>query len=68
MGHEVPAGSREVTVEFNLTSETTCIFRVFENRTLSIIFGCKREKVTEIGENCPVRRYIIFILRQILIK
>jgi hypothetical protein len=30
---------------------------VFENRVLRRIFGSKRDKVTEVGENCIMRSF-----------
>jgi hypothetical protein len=38
---------------------------VFENRVLRGIFGLKRDEVIEDGENCIMRGFITFTLRQI---
>jgi hypothetical protein len=38
---------------------------VFENRVLRRIFGPKRDEVTENGENCIMRRFVICTLRQV---
>jgi hypothetical protein len=39
--------------------------RVFENRVLRMIFGQKRDEVTESGENCITKSFVICTLRQV---
>jgi hypothetical protein len=39
--------------------------RVFENRVLRRIFGPKRGEVTVNGENCIMRSFVIYTLRQV---
>jgi hypothetical protein len=34
---------------------------MFENRVLRRIFGPKRDKVTEVGENCIMRSFIFSV-------
>jgi hypothetical protein len=42
--------------------------RVFENRVLRRIFGPKRDKGTEDGENCIMRSFITCILLQVQLE
>jgi hypothetical protein len=39
--------------------------RLFENRELKRIFGPKRDKGRENGENCIMRSFVICTLRQV---
>jgi hypothetical protein len=42
--------------------------RVFENRVLRRIFGPKRERERENGENCITRSFVICTLRQVYLE
>jgi hypothetical protein len=39
--------------------------RVFENRVLRRIFGPKTDEVTEDGENCITKSFVIYALPQV---
>jgi hypothetical protein len=41
---------------------------VFENTIPRRIFGRKRDDVTEVGENCIMRSFVIYALRQVKVK
>jgi hypothetical protein len=50
---------------WSLTVREEHKLRVFENRVLNRIFGAKRDGVTEGRENCIMRSFIIYTLRQV---
>jgi hypothetical protein len=41
------------------------MLRVFENKVLRRIFEPKRDEVTEGGENCIMKSFVICTLRQV---
>jgi hypothetical protein len=49
----------------SLTLKEDHLFRMFENRLLRRIFGPKRVKRREGGENCITRSFIICTLHQV---
>jgi hypothetical protein len=56
-----------VRESWSLTLREEHRLRVFENRVLMRIFGPKREKWREAGEDCIMRSFIACKLRQILL-
>jgi hypothetical protein len=52
---------------WSLTLRTEHRLRVFVNRMLRRIFGSKREKWLEAGEDCIMKSFITFLLHKILL-
>jgi hypothetical protein len=50
---------------WSLTLREEHRLRVFENRVLRRIFRPKRDEVTESGENCITKNFVICTLRQV---
>jgi hypothetical protein len=50
---------------WSLTLREEHRLRVFENRVLRRIFGPKRDEVTEDGENCIMRSFVICTLGRV---
>ena len=51
----------------SLTTKEFTTLKMFGNRILGIIFGCKRHEVTEVENSCIIRNFIICTVHHILL-